>query len=44
MGLAVGVSEFRLSKSLPNELLDKLPNPKELEDELMREINESIEC
>lgn len=39
----VGVSEFRLSKSLPNELLDKLPNPKELEAELMREL-EGIEC
>lgn len=40
----VGVSEFRLSKSLPNELLDKLPDPKELEDELMREINEESEA
>lgn len=43
----VGVSEFRLSKSLPKELFDKLPNPKELEDELMRgmeyeEVEESI--
>jgi len=36
----VGVSEFQLSKSLPNELLDKLPNPKELEKELMRELEE----
>ena len=35
----VGVSEFRLSKSLPKELLDKLPNPKELEAELMRELD-----
>lgn len=34
----VGVSEFRLSKSLPKELLDKLPTPEELEDELMQEI------
>jgi predicted nuclease of restriction endonuclease-like (RecB) superfamily len=37
----VGVSEFRLSKSLPKELLDKLPNPKELEEELMREVEEN---
>jgi predicted nuclease of restriction endonuclease-like (RecB) superfamily len=35
----VGVAEFRLSKSLPNELLDKLPNPKDLEAELMRELD-----
>lgn len=34
----VGVAEFRLSKSLPAELLDKLPNPKELEQEIMREL------
>jgi hypothetical protein len=34
----VGVSEFRLSKSLPTELLNKLPNPKELEEELLREL------
>lgn len=38
----VGVSEFRLSKSLPNELLDKLPNPKELEAELMREVEMGV--
>lgn len=35
----VGVAEFKLSKSLPKELLDKLPNPKELEAELLREMN-----
>lgn len=34
----VGVSEFQLSKYLPHELLDKLPNSKELEDEFMREL------
>jgi len=34
----VGVAEFRLSKSLPNELLDKLPDPKELEKEIMKEL------
>lgn len=34
----VGVSEFRLSKSLPNELMDKLPNPKELEQSIMRKL------
>lgn len=34
----VGVSEFKLSKSLPKELSDKLPNVKELEAELMREL------
>lgn len=34
----VGVAEFRLSKSLPNELLDKLPDPRELEKEIMREL------
>jgi predicted nuclease of restriction endonuclease-like (RecB) superfamily len=32
----VGVAEFRLAKTLPKELLDKLPNPKELEAELRR--------
>jgi len=34
----VGVAEFRLSKSLPKELLDKLPDPKKLEQEIMREL------
>lgn len=34
----VGVAEFRLSKSLPNELLDKLPDPKKLEQEIMKEL------
>lgn len=36
----VGVAEFCLSKSLPDELLNKLPNPKELEQEIMRELIE----
>jgi predicted nuclease of restriction endonuclease-like (RecB) superfamily len=36
----VGVSEFQLSKSLPKELLNKLPNPRELEQELLREWDE----
>lgn len=35
----VGVAEFRLSKSLPKELLDKLPNPKQIESELLRKID-----
>jgi hypothetical protein len=35
----VGVAEFKLSKSLPKELCDKLPNPKELETEILREMN-----
>lgn len=40
----VGVSEFQLSKSLPKELCDKLPNLRELEVELLRELqNESID-
>ncbi len=34
----VGVAEFQLSKSLPKELLDKLPDPKKLEQEIMREL------
>lgn len=34
----VGVAEFRLSKSLPKELFDKLPDPKKLEQEIMREL------
>src|SRR5579862_7670447 len=34
----VGVSEFRLSKTLPTELADKLPNPAELEKEILREL------
>lgn len=41
----VGVAEFRLSKSLPKELLDKLPSPKKLEQEIMRELerDEAVE-
>jgi hypothetical protein len=40
----VGVSEFRLSKTLPAELADKLPNPAELEKEILRELgNEETE-
>lgn len=35
----VGVSEFKLSKSLPKELTDKLPDVKEIETELMRELS-----
>jgi predicted nuclease of restriction endonuclease-like (RecB) superfamily len=35
----VGVAEFRLAKSLPAELMDKLPNPKQLESELLRNID-----
>jgi len=37
----VGVSEFRLSKSLPKEFFDKLPSPKELQQEIMRELDEN---
>lgn len=32
----VGVSEFRLTKTLPTELSDKLPAPAELESEILR--------
>lgn len=32
----VGVAEFRLAKSLPEELMDKLPDPRQLESELSR--------
>jgi predicted nuclease of restriction endonuclease-like (RecB) superfamily len=41
----VGVSEFRLSKTLPAELTNKLPNPEELEKEILRELgdDENIE-
>ncbi len=40
----VGVSEFRLSKTLPTELANKLPNPAELEKEILRELgNENTE-
>lgn len=39
----VGVSEFRLSKTLPAELVDKLPNPNELEMEILRELGEGNE-
>lgn len=39
----VGVAEFRLAKFLPKELLDKLPNPKQLEDELHRDFNEDLQ-
>lgn len=34
----VGVSEFRLSRTLPAELSDKLPNPEELESEILKEL------
>jgi predicted nuclease of restriction endonuclease-like (RecB) superfamily len=34
----VGVAEFCLSKSLPKELFDKLPDPKKLEQEIKREL------
>jgi hypothetical protein len=34
----VGVSEFKLSKSLPQDLVNKLPNPQEIEKELLREM------
>lgn len=34
----VGVSEFRLSKTLPAELSDKLPSPNELEKEILKEL------
>ncbi len=37
----VGVAEFRLSKSLPKELFDKLPDPKKLEQEIKRELLEN---
>ncbi len=33
----IGVSEFRLSKNLPEELYDKLPDPRELEKEILKE-------
>lgn len=34
----VGVSEFRLTRTLPAEWSDKLPNPDELETEILREL------
>jgi len=34
----VGVSEFRLTRTLPAELSDKLPNPDELESEILKEL------
>lgn len=34
----VGVSEFRLTKTLPIEWADKLPRPDELKNEIMREL------
>lgn len=36
----IGVSEFRLSNSLPTELQDKLPDPHELEKEIMKEFGQ----
>lgn len=35
----VGVSQFKLTKELPKELRNKLPDPKNLEEELMKELN-----
>lgn len=34
----MGVAEFQLTPSLPSELTDKLPNPKELEAKILREL------
>ena len=34
----VGVAEYSLTKDLPEELANKLPNPKELESEILREL------
>lgn len=39
----VGVSEYELTKILPKELKNKLPNVKELEKELTKEIFESMD-
>jgi predicted nuclease of restriction endonuclease-like (RecB) superfamily len=38
----VGVSEFRLTKTLPEELRDKLPNVNELENEILRELGSVV--
>ena len=37
----VGVSEFKLTKVLPKELTDMLPDPKELELHIRRELGEN---
>ena len=34
----VGVSEFKLTRTLPKELINKLPDAKFLEDELLKEM------
>ncbi len=39
----VGVAEFRLCKTLPAEFSDKLPNPKELESEILKEFGKNDE-
>jgi len=39
----VGVSEFTLSSSLPKALRDKLPDAKELEKEILRQMDKSDE-
>lgn len=39
MNKPVGVAEFRLSKTLPSDLADKLPSPQELEREILRELS-----
>ncbi len=36
----VGVAEFTLTKTLPKELSDKLPNPKELERQIRKELGD----
>lgn len=40
----VGVSEFTLTKTLPKELSDKLPNPKELERQIRNELGENSDA
>ncbi len=34
----MGVAEFKLTPTLPKELAHKLPNPKELETEILKEL------
>lgn len=36
----VGVAKFRLTRKLPKELRNKLPNVKELENEILKELKE----
>ena len=38
----VGVAEYRLTKELPKEIADKLPDPKRIEKEILKELRDRV--